>query len=266
MLRKSVLLPGLVWLIALPLLTISGQTLQSKPRARPADDSVIIRPRRVVLIRLSKIAKQFPARKRATVTYPNLSGLRDRQVLRRVQSILNIKNIFDYSLNEYRQDPWLTEFTYQVKHNNDYILDIAFTQSGVAAYPDTQTRHFTIDLKAGAVIKPSEVILTSRLKSLAAMVNDKLQAELRQMAQETKAAGNLDPEEAKSVIEAFEALRFEVENLAEFSVSRTGITFVYDAGFPYVIRAFSPRGEYFFSYAELKPYIKRDGLLGQFVN
>jgi hypothetical protein len=183
-----------------------------------------------------------------------------------VQSILNIKNIFDYSLNEYRQDHWLTEFTYQINHNKDYILDITFTQSGIAAYPDTQTRHFAINLKAGTIIKPSEVFPTSRLKSLAAMVNDKLQAELRQMAQETKGAGNMDPEEAKSIVEAFEGLRFEVENLAEFSVSRSGITFLYDAGFPHVIRAFAPRGEYFFSYAALKPYIKRDGLLGQFVN
>jgi hypothetical protein len=86
------------------------------------------------------------------------------------------------------------------------------------------------------------------------------------MAQETKGAGNMDPEEAKSIVEAFEGLRFEVENLAEFSVSGSGITFLYDAGFPHVIRAFAPRGEYFFSYAALKPYIKRDGLLGQFVN
>jgi hypothetical protein len=170
---KSVLSHGLLLLIALPLLTVSGQTLQSKPQARPADDNVIIRPRRVVLIRPSKVAKQFPERKRATVIYPNLSGLSDRRVLRRVQSILNIKNIFDYSLNEYRQDPWLTEFTYQINHNKDYILDITFTQSGVAAYPDTQTRHFAINLKAVTIIKPSEVFSTSRLKSLAAMVNQK---------------------------------------------------------------------------------------------
>jgi hypothetical protein len=49
-------------------------------------------------------------------------------------------------------------------------------------------------------------------------------------------------------------------------VGRTGITFLYDAGFPHAIKAFEPQGKYFFTYAELKLYIKRDGPLGQFID
>ena len=45
-----------------------------------------------------------------------------------MRSLLDFKNIFDYSLKEYREDAWLAEFAYNVNHNSDYLLDITFTQ------------------------------------------------------------------------------------------------------------------------------------------
>ncbi len=59
--------------------------------------------------------------------------------------------------------------------------------------------------------------------------------------------------------------RKTVQNLDDFSVGRMGITFLYDAGFPHVFKAFEPQGRYFFNYAQLKPYLKDDGPLGQFI-
>ncbi|MDQ5843724.1 MAG: hypothetical protein M3539_00320, partial [Acidobacteriota bacterium] len=61
-------------------------------------------------------------------------------------------------------------------------------------------------------------------------------------------------------------LRYTIENLNEFSVGAQGITFLYDAGYPHAIQAFEPNGKYFFRYAELKSFIKPDGLLGQFID
>ncbi|MCI0524896.1 MAG: hypothetical protein L0Y75_06490 [Acidobacteria bacterium] len=55
------------------------------------------------------------------------------------------------------------------------------------------------------------------------------------------------------------------ENLDDFSVNITGVTFLYDFGFPHVVKALEPSGRYFFSYEGLKQYIKRDGLLGVFI-
>jgi hypothetical protein len=57
-----------------------------------------------------------------------------------------------------------------------------------------------------------------------------------------------------------------LRTLTTFSVGAKGITFLYDAGYPHAIQAFEPMGTYFFSYLEFKPYIKRDSLLGQFLN
>ena len=60
-------------------------------------------------------------------------------------------------------------------------------------------------------------------------------------------------------------LKFTAENFNEFSVSDKGATILYDAGFPHVIQALEPEGRYFFTWTQLKPFIRPDGLLARFV-
>ena len=232
--------------------------------ANRIEDRVIIQRRRIVLVRSPELARQFPERKRAVVTYPVISGLSDAVVLRRVRSALAFKNIFDYSLREYRDDPWLSEFSYVVNYNGNYLLDITFMQSGMAAYPDDQTRHLLINLKDGSIVKALDAFESNKLETLAGMVDRKLQYEIKKI--EDGNAKSTDSQAKEWGKEAHENLKFEIQNLDDFSVGRGGITFLYDAGFPHAIKAFEPQGKYFFTYSELKPYIKRDGLLGQFVD
>jgi hypothetical protein len=228
-------------------------------------DRLIVRPRRIVLVRSSEIANQFPERKTATVTYPVVSGLRDRAILGRVRSLLGFKNIFDYSLQEYREDAWLSEFSYIVNYNRNFLFDITFTQSGMAAYPDEQSKHFLINLKDGRIIKATDAFLEDKFGALASLVDQKLQAEIKQIQARAKQHSDLEVSDSQSIIEGLEQLRFGTENLDDFSVSNKGITFLYDAGLPHVVRAFEPEGRYFFSYSELTAYLNRSGPLGQFV-
>ena len=236
----------------------------AKSQTSPADDHVIVQRRRIVIVRTGKLAKEFPEKRRATVTYPVISGL-SPAILRRVRSLLDFKNIFDYSLQEYREDTWLYEFTYKVNYNARHLFDITFTQDGSAAYPDTQDKHFLIDLRKGNVIKASDAFEASKLPELAAAVDRKLQDELKRIDKENADTNSEEPDERTMRREAYEALKFETQNLDEFSVGAKGVTFLYDAGFPHVIRALEPDGRYFFTYAELKPFINPDGPLGQFV-
>jgi len=155
-------------------------------------------------------------------------------------------------------------FSYKVNHNGNYLLDITFSQSGSAAYPDDQDKHFLINLKNGNVVKASDAFIREKFAPLTAMVDRKLKLELKEILESLKDSKS-DPEDIRIAREAQEPLEFKVENLDDFSVSTKGVTFLYDAGYPHVIRAFQPSGTYFFSYAELKPYIKRDGPLGQFI-
>jgi hypothetical protein len=68
--------------------------------AQAGTDRVVVRPRTVVITRRGALLKDFPNKKRATVTYPVISGLKDAAVLRRIQSILQVKNVFDSSIAE----------------------------------------------------------------------------------------------------------------------------------------------------------------------
>ena len=242
-------------LVFLSLLSLSGCAAQpARAETKPADDRVIIKRRRIVLVRPRSLAKEFPHKKTAIVVYPVISGLRNPAVLRRVRAALDFKNIFETSLDEYRNDTWLSEFTYTVNYNKDYMLDITFQQSGSAAYPDDQSKHFLFNLKDGSVVKATDVFEPGKLTALAAMIDQKLQSEIKQIIKE-------NGEEAG---DAHNALKFEVANLDDFSVGPRGVTFLYDAGFPHVIKALQPVGQYFVSYATLRNYIKSDGLLGRF--
>jgi len=229
-----------------------------------SNDRVVITPRTIVIVRRGKLVKDFPEKRRATIKYPVVSGLSDANVLRRVRSILDVKNVFDTSVTEYREDNWLEEFGYQVNYNNDYILDITFTQSGSGAYPDTQTKHFAINTKNGNIIKAADAFDRAKMSQLFDVVKAKFNSELKQILVDLKESQS-DPEDIRIAKEAQEALEFKLADLDDFSITGKGVTFLYDAGYPHVIQAFEPEGRYFFTYAQLKPFIKRDGPLGQFI-
>ena len=72
-------------------------------------------------------------------------------------------------------------------------------------------------------------------------------------------------DEKDSIKQSLDELSFKLADLDEFVVGEGGVTFLYDAGFPHVIQAAQPEGRYFFSYAQLKSYIKRDGPLAVFI-
>ncbi|HEV7747100.1 MAG TPA: hypothetical protein VGO56_19045 [Pyrinomonadaceae bacterium] len=227
-----------------------------------AADHAIVNPRKVVITRRSELIKNFPEKKHATITHPVISGLKDARVLRRVQSILQIKNVFDSTIAEYRDDAWLEEFSYEVNYNKNSILDITFSQTGSGAYLDDQSRHFAINLKNGRVFKASDVFVVAKFGALAALVDAELQDELEEIARENAK----EMPDYQEIVASQGELKFAPKNLDDFSVSAKGITFLFDAGYPHVIRAFEPGGQYFVSFEELKPYIKPDGALGQFIH
>jgi hypothetical protein len=247
--------------LVLSLLLSASFSYAASPAVTTTSDavqSVVLQKRRIVLVRTGKFVRDFPERKRAIVNYPVVVGPKNSQVLRKVRALFDFKNIFGTSLAEYRADTWLSEFDYKINYNRNFILDITFMQDGVAAYPDTHTKHFAINLRNGELIKAADAFNSSSLDELAMLVDKKLQTE----NQETIRDSGDDRETAKDLLKD---LKFEVSNLDEFSISDKGITFLYDAEFPHAVQALQPAGEYFFSFAELKSYIKRDGPLGVFV-
>lgn len=226
--------------------------------------SAVIEKRRIVLLRSKEITRDFPSRRRAVISYPVIKGLSNQAALKKIRSTLQIKNIFDSSIAEYKDDAWLTSFDYTVNYNKNYILDITFTQEGVAAYPDTHTKHFALNLRSGEVIRARDVFKASALGTLKKMVNDKLQAEVQTIIKE-RINSQVEAEDKEQYIETFKDVRFELANLDEFSIGERGVTFLYDAGFPHVIEGLEPEGRYFLDYKKIAPYIKPNSLLAMFV-
>lgn len=252
-------------LILLLSVVVFGQTRASSTTASAAPGSVVVRPRKVIIQRSSTVTSHAPHRNSAVVVLPVVSGISDPTVLARVHSALDIKNAFGSSLDDYREDTWLDDFGYHVHYNADYLLDITFTQNGLGAYPDTHQKHLQISLRDGNLVKAEDVFDRTKLDAIVDLVNRELQREISRLRAENLADAR-DEEERQALTDAYDNLKLERQNLDEFSVSKTGITFLYDAGFPHVIKALEPQGRYFFSYQKLRDYIRPDGPLANFRN
>ena len=249
---------------SLALLLVCGSTTLSAQSLAPG--SIRITPHRIVLQRSPKLAKEFPERKTAVVRYPTLRGLDNPQALKKIQTLLAVKNVFGMSLTEYREDAWLEEFDYKVGYNKNYLFDVTFSQSGMGAYPDSQFKHFIIDLRTGNVITAADAFDRRQLPKLAKTVDAKLQAEIREIISNLASDKEMDKDQRESLKSTLAELKFKLENLYEFEISAKGITFLFDAGFPHVIQALQPDGRYFFSLTALKPYIRSDGPLAPLVS
>ena len=57
---------------------------------------------------------------------------------------------------------------------------------------------------------------------------------------------------------------FEISKLDQFSISDKGVTFLYDYGFGHAYKALEPEGRYFFTWAEMRPYVKKRGRFSVF--
>jgi len=252
---------------ALLLLAAFAACLSWPAAGAAANDRAVISRKRVVIVRTGQLARQFPERKRALVNLPVVSGLSDPKVLRKVRAALDLKNIFQTSLAEYRQDAWLEELDFKVNYNKRYIFDISFWQTGTGAYPDTHHAHFAISLRTGDVLRAQDVFESGALYALAGMAHEKLRTEVAEQIKVVEQDKELsaDRDGLENLKGELSRLAFGVERLDNFEVGDAGLTFLYDAGFPHVIQAIQPDGRYFFTYAQLAPYIRRDGPLGVFV-
>jgi hypothetical protein len=218
--------------------------------------SVGVSPRRVVYRRPHPIT---PYKKSFTVTYPRVRAATP-SLSRKIESAIDPIKVLDIKLKDELSDTqWLEEAGYEVEYNKHGILVASLSANGTAAYPDGFDRPVVVDLKTGNQAKPVDVF--TDLAGLATKAKAKQQDEIKAAIVEIK---KQDPE-TEDPASLFTDADFQVKDLDRFTVSDTGVTFDYDYGFPHVIQALQPEGRFSFTWAELKPFIKTEGLLGQFV-
>ena len=228
--------------------------------------TVTVTPKKTVYTRRGKVTSK--EKRNFTVTYPVVAGAIPLAAKKKLNDTISYWRVFDTTLAENLGDyDWLYEMSYAVNYNKNGVLDIALTMDGAGAYPDQSTRNLVVDLKTGEQVKFADAFKTDALDKFAPLVDAKLKTEVKEIIKsidEDKSSGNTK-EDNDSLKEQLNALSFTPESFNEFSVSDKGVTIFYEAGFPHVIQALEPAGNYFFTWAEAKPFIKPDGLLGRFV-
>lgn len=229
--------------------------------------SVTITPKKIVYTR--KSADLSEHKRSFTVIYPIVSRLNPPTAMKKLENTISYWRVFETPLKEYLTDgdTWLDDAFYKINYNKNGILDIALTGQGSAAYPDSQIANLVIDLKTGEQVNFNEVFDSGSLPRFAKLVNGKMSIEKAKIIKEIRSGkfGANGKEEIDSNAQMINDLKFTEESFKEFSVSDRGVTILYDAGFPHVIEALQPEGRYFFTWTQVKPFVRRNGLLGKFI-
>ena len=257
---STVLLGGAHSVVAqLPDRPTTNPIVPIRPTAE-VGDQVLITPQTATLKRGK--TGDVPYRSTATVEYPILTGLKDAAVLAQVQSAVSLKTMIGQSLEELRAELqetyWLTDIHYKVNYNRNFLLDLTYTIEGVGAYPSQYEKHTTVDLKTGQKLRSHHVFKREFLGTIAVQVNKLMQAEIEQAIAKVEKDGT-------DIRPYINQAKFRIKQVDNFAISDQGVTFRYDFDFPHVIKAYEPEGRYFFTYAQLKSYIRPDGPLAQFV-
>ena len=198
-------------------------------------------------------------KKSFSVTRPKVRGA-SPTIAKKIESAISYEKNFDFNIkDEIGEIQWLEEANYTIDYNENGVLGMTLSVMGTAAYPSEASQPVVVNLKTGERVLAKDVFV--RLSELAAKGKQTQAAEIKSSIVEIKKE---NPEEENPAA-LFENADFTVKNLDRFSVGDKGVTFWYEYGFPHVIMAWQPEGRYFFSWAELKPFIKPVGLLARFI-
>ncbi|CAN5505889.1 hypothetical protein BH10ACI2_BH10ACI2_09880 [soil metagenome] len=215
--------------------------------------SVVITGKKVTYKRPKPFADY---KKEFTITYPKVKAATPA-LSKKIESSISYASVLHLDLQGELMDfQWLEDADYQVGYNKNGVLSIELSMEGSGAYLSVDSKTAVVDLRSGVRVRPANVF--TNLNGLAAMVRKAQKDEIAESIKEIKK----DPEyEEPNPERLFKDANFKTVNLDEFSVNGDGVTFHYNYGFPHAIQALGPSGNFTFTWSQLKPYIKRGGLL-----
>ena len=216
--------------------------------------SVVITGKKVTYKRPKPINEY---KKTFTINYPKVKAATPA-LSKKIENTISYAKVLGLKLDEELRDiQWLEEADYEVGYNKSRILCITLSMNGTAAYPSGTSKIVVVDLKTGLRVRPLDVFInTSGLLAIVKKAEDKEVADAIIEIKKDPENGDVD---AISLFK--ESAEYQKVSLNEFSVDEKGVTFHHNYDFAHVVQALQPAGEFFFSWVELKPYIKHAGLL-----
>jgi hypothetical protein len=145
---------------------------------------------------------------------------------------------------------------FEVNANLRNVLSMSIHYETLYAYPDMQDAYVNFNSNTGAAIGIKDLLTEASLPVIASKLDVVLQARIKQLKTELAA------EIASGEVEAtqWDELHVTAADLESFSTTPDGITFHYDPGFPHVIVALEPDGEFKVPFEQLEPAISGTGL------
>jgi hypothetical protein len=204
-------------------------------------------------------------RKEFTVCYPIIKGIETESALHKINSALNYERNFDISIQEaIESDFWLTELDYSIRLIKRPFLVIELHMDGIGAYPWHVSRNLVINFETGNVIKINDLLDEEHLPRLALVITEFIQHdfEIANLQDFYHEEIPIEPKRKNPHLKKYYGdQKFTLDNFQDFYFDEYSITFIYDFGFPHVIKAIEPEGHYCFSFHSVKNFIKKDSVL-----
>lgn len=152
--------------------------------------------------------------------------------------------------------PGLQSVNFTVDGNVRNVLSLTINQEYLGAYIDFSSSYHNFNSNTGAPVGITDILTSSSLPTIASVLDKELQSRIAELKTELAA------EIASGEVEAstWDDLHVTAESLEAFSATSDGITFHYDPGFPHVIQALEPSGEFEVSIDALDAAISPTGL------
>jgi hypothetical protein len=217
-----------------------------------AAQTVTVTPRKVMY---KRPRPQDDSKKEFTITYPKVKAATP-SLSAKIERSISYQSVIDLRLkDEMNEFQWLESADFEVKYNKNGILCVEDSMEGTAAYPSDVSKIVCVDTRTGVRARPADVF--TNIVGLTAMVRKAQESEKRKAIPQIK-KDNPDVEEPEQL---FGDKRLTAKDLDGYEVSDKGVTFHYDYEFPHVAQGLQPDGNFFYTWSQLRPYIKKGGLL-----
>ena len=219
--------------------------------------SVVITSKKITYTRPKP---EMDFKKNFTVKYPKVKSA-NALLSKKIETAISYEKNFEFNLKEELGEmQWLEEADYTVDYNKKGVLSIELFVTGSGAYPSSSTKNVVVNLKTGNQVRPADVF--TNLNALIAKIRTMQKAEIKEAIKIIKEDADYKDEDTD---ELFRNKDFKIADFEGFSLDDKGVAFRYNYAFRHAIQALQPDGTYFFSWAQLKPFIKPAGLLGRFI-
>lgn len=218
--------------------------------------TVTVTSKRVVYTRKKPIAD---FKKNFTVHYPKVKAS-SPAIARKIEAALSYEKVLGISIREEMGEiQWLEEADFTIDYNKNGVLSASLFMEGSGAYPSGRTVRVVIDARTGDRLTPANSFRNTAvlLAKLQEARKDEIAAAIKEIKADKENA-EVDPEELFR-----DSDQYHKVSLKEFSVNDDGITFYHDYGFPHVVQALQPSGEFAYSWADMKPFLRPGSLLAR---